>query len=231
MAVIARAEVTLTRIEVDEETHWHFWHDEEGAHVTEVERPADGEAITGKNVLLTGDGLQIRNGSTVLASFEDDSISLADGDGSADIYLCGRAARFRGNVGGYLELLGGAGMDVEGRLSADTIISQGTLSVGAPMYLGVGRRTGIRCFVQGTVVVTVSGTTATLFSSAQYQAIVGRPYKSGDCVLVCNGDRNANSLGPIASVNPSSGAWYVNVPTAASGSASYRVNYLIVAVY
>lgn len=231
MAVIARAEVTLTRIEVDEETHWHFWHDEEGAHVTEVERPADGEAITGKNVLLTGDGLQIRDGTTVLARFEDGLISLADGNGNADIYLCGRKARLRGNVGGYIELLGGAGMDVEGKLSADMITSQGMLSVGAPMYLGAGRRTGIRCFVQGTVVVTVSGGTSTLFTSSQYQSLVGRAYKSGDCVLVCNGDRNANALGPVASYQPSSGAWYVNVPTAASGSASYRVNYLIVAVY
>lgn len=81
------------------------------------------------------------------------------------------------------------------------------------------------------MVVTISGGTATLFTSSQYQSIVGRAYKSGDCVLVCNGDRNANALGPVASCNPSSGAWYVNVPGAASGSASYRVNYLIVAVY
>lgn len=231
MAVIARAEVTLARVDYDEQTQWHFWHDEEGAHVTEVERPADGEAITGKNVLLTGDGLQIRDGTTVLARFEDGLISLADGDGSADIYLCGRKARLRGNVGGYIELLGGAGMDVEGRLSADMIVSQGTLSVGAPMYLGTGQRTGIRCFVQGTVVVTMSGAVARLFTASQYQTMVGRAYKSGDVVLCSNGDRGANQLGPLASYQPSDGAWYVNVPGAASGSASYRVNYLIVAVY
>lgn len=76
MAVIARAEVTLARVDYDEQTQWHFWHDEEGAHVTEGERPADGEAIVGKNVLLTGDGLQVRDGSTVLARFEDDSAEL-----------------------------------------------------------------------------------------------------------------------------------------------------------
>ena len=230
MAVIARAEVTLTRIEVDEETHWHFWHDEEGAHVTEGERPADGEAIVGKNVLLTGDGLQVRDGSKVLASFEDDSISLADGNDGAGIYLCGRRAQLTYVAGNGMNLRG-TGLDVHGSLNADMLVSRGVLNVSAPMYLGDGRRTGIRCFVQGTVVVTISGGTGTLFTSSQYQSIVGRAYKSGDCVLVCNGDRNANTLGPIASCNPSSGAWYVNVPTAASGSASYRVNYLIVAVY
>lgn len=101
MAVRARAEVTLTRIEVDEETHWHFWHDEEGAHVTEGERPAEGEAITGKNVLLTGDGLQVRDGSTVLARFADGIVDLAPSDaygGNAEVGLPGNA-RMVGAVG------------------------------------------------------------------------------------------------------------------------------------
>lgn len=101
MAVMARAEVTLTRIEVDEETHWHFWHDEEGAHVTEGERPADGGAIVGKNVLLTGDGLQVRDGSTVLARFADGVVDLAPSDtygGNAEVRLPGNA-RMVGAVG------------------------------------------------------------------------------------------------------------------------------------
>lgn len=183
----------------------------------------------GKNVLIDAESLSIRDGSKVLASFEDDSISLADGNDGAGIYLCGRRAQLTYVAGSGMRL-DGTGLDVDGSLNADMLVSRGVLNVGAPMYLGDGRRTGIRCFVQGTVVVTISGGMGTLFTSSQYQSLVGRAYKSGDCVLVCNGDRNANALGPIASCNPSSGTWYVNVPTAASGSASYRVNYVIVAV-
>ena len=97
--------------------------------------------------------------------------------------------------------------------------------------MSIGNKgTSLLGILSGTVVVTISGGTAVLFSASQYKALVGRAYKAGDVVLVCNGDRNANSLGPVASVNPSNGYWYVNVPTAASGSASYRVNYVIVAV-
>lgn len=89
MAVRARDEVTLTRIEVDEETQWHFWHDEEGAHVTEAERPGEGEPVTGKNVLVTGESILVRDGETVIASFGDDLIELGKGSESARIELCG----------------------------------------------------------------------------------------------------------------------------------------------
>lgn len=89
MAVKARDEVTLTRIEVDEETRWHFWHDEEGAHVTEAERPGEGEPATGKNVLVTGESILVRDGETVIASFGDDLIELGKGSESARIELCG----------------------------------------------------------------------------------------------------------------------------------------------
>lgn len=93
MAVRARDEVTLTRIEVDEETQWHFWHDEGGAHVSDEERPAEGEAIAGKNVLLTGDGLHVRDGSTVLASFGSDKAVLGAEGSTASVEMCGGRAR------------------------------------------------------------------------------------------------------------------------------------------
>lgn len=79
MAVMARDEVTLTRVDVDETTQWHFWHDGEGAHVSERERPAEGEPVEGKNLLLSGDVIQLRDGEEVLASFSADAVGLLAG--------------------------------------------------------------------------------------------------------------------------------------------------------
>ena len=79
MAVRARDEVTLTRVDVDETTQWHFWHDGEGAHVSERERPAEGEPVEGKNLLLAGDVIQLRDGEEVLASFSADAVGLLAG--------------------------------------------------------------------------------------------------------------------------------------------------------
>lgn len=44
----------------------HFWSDSEGAHVTYTE---EGETIAGGNVLISTDGLSVRDGETTLASF------------------------------------------------------------------------------------------------------------------------------------------------------------------
>lgn len=79
MAVMARDEVTLMRVDVDETTQWHFWHDGEGAHVSERERPAEGEPVEGKNLLLSGDVIQLRDGEEVLASFSADAVGLLAG--------------------------------------------------------------------------------------------------------------------------------------------------------
>lgn len=186
-------------------------------------------ASLGKNVLIDADSVDIRNGSEVLASFGDDRVDLGRNSSSAVIELCGGEVALSYTSVGGLTL--NSGLYAGGAVSGSQLSSRGTLNVAGPLYLGAGKRTALRGFYTGTVVVTISGGTGTLFTSSQYQSLVGRSYKSGDVVLVCNGDRNANMLGPVASVNPSDGYWYINVPGAASGSASYRVNYLIVAVY
>ena len=43
----------------------HFWHDDEGAHVTETEH----DATVGSNILIDTDSMDVRNGTTVLSSF------------------------------------------------------------------------------------------------------------------------------------------------------------------
>lgn len=97
----------LDAAEVAEQTQWHFWHDEEGAHVTEGDRPADGEAIVGKNVLLTGDGLQVRDGTKLLARFADGVIDLAPFDsyeGYAEVNLPGNS-QIESAVGGGMNVV------------------------------------------------------------------------------------------------------------------------------
>lgn len=190
----------------------------------------------GKNVLIDADSVDIRDGSEVLASFGASAIEL--GGTSASVSLAGSATF------GYRE--GGARVTS----SSDMLIApSGTLNVRGAVYTHVGnssaagitsvrgarvsignRGTGLLGIFSGTVVVTISGGTAVLFTAAQYQSLVGRAYKAGDVVVCANGDRDANGLGPVASYQPSSGAWYVNVPGSASGASSYRVNYLIVAI-
>lgn len=226
MAVIARAEVTLARVDYDEQTQWHFWHDEEGAHVTEAERPADGEPVSGKNVLLTGDGLQVRDGSTVLASFEDSLIELGKGSPKAIIALCGGEVRLSYASGSGL--LVSDGITSQGSVSGSMLAASGALNVGGPIYLGDGQRAAIRGVYAGTVVVTLSGGHATLLTKSQFTAIVGREPRATDVVLAANGDRAAYIGEPLGcAYNSSTGTWYVGVPNSASGP--YRANYLIIA--
>ncbi len=59
-----------TAIETQEQ---YFWHDSEGAHVAET-----AEGATGKNLLLTADGMQIRDGDTILAAFTAEEVDLLE---------------------------------------------------------------------------------------------------------------------------------------------------------
>ena len=64
-------------------TRNYFWHDADGAHVSTVE----GDASTGKNVLIDSDSIELRDGTDVVASFEENEITLGQDD--AVIELCG----------------------------------------------------------------------------------------------------------------------------------------------
>lgn len=81
----------------------HFWTDEEGAHITEIgqdefkDHPANG----GGNLLARSDGIAIRDGETVLASFKGDTISLGEQAPNAQIAFCGDEARIRKDTATY----------------------------------------------------------------------------------------------------------------------------------
>ena len=51
------------------------------------------ESTLGSNARITGEGLEVRNGNTVLSSFTDDTISLGNNSSLAEIFLCGENGR------------------------------------------------------------------------------------------------------------------------------------------
>lgn len=190
----------------------------------------------GKNVLIDSDSVDIRDGTDVLARFGASAIKL--GGTRASVLLADSATVGYDGSEAYVTSSSGMRITPNGSLNirgavqtnvGSSSASGSTSVLGASVSIG-NRGTGLLGILSGTVVVTISGGTAVLFTAAQYQSLVGRAYKAGDVVLCANGDRDANGLGPVASYQPSSGAWYVNVPGSASGASSYRVNYLIVAI-
>ena len=54
-------------------TNQHFWTDDYGAHITTT---AQGEAISGGNTSITGEGMDVRDGNTTLASFKKDGVVI-----------------------------------------------------------------------------------------------------------------------------------------------------------
>lgn len=104
MTVKASDSITLAKVNsitdaqaaAIEKTKAYFFYDDEGVHVTANE----GDATTGNNVLIDTEGIKIRNGTTVLASFKDDTITLGDGSVIGTINLCGGSGRIV-QVGSY----------------------------------------------------------------------------------------------------------------------------------
>lgn len=84
--------------EVAAKTQWHFWADSEGAHVATSKQ----DATTGANILLTGEGIKIRQGTTVVASFATSIIELGKNSAKSVINLCSGA----GEIGAVTSALG-----------------------------------------------------------------------------------------------------------------------------
>lgn len=84
--------------EVASKTTWYFWADSEGAHVATSKQ----DATSGANILLTGDGINIRQGTTVVASFSTSLIELGKNSAQSVINLCSGA----GEIGAITSALG-----------------------------------------------------------------------------------------------------------------------------
>lgn len=82
----------------------HFWTDNNGAHITEVDRTSyiDNPDQAGGNLLARSDGLYLRDGVKTLASFKSDKVSIGENSDSAEVAFCGGEARlFRSTL--YVE--------------------------------------------------------------------------------------------------------------------------------
>ena len=79
-------------------TQWYFWADSEGAHVATSKQ----DATSGANILLTGEGIKIRQGTTVVASFATSVIELGKNSAQSVINLCSGA----GEIGAVTSALG-----------------------------------------------------------------------------------------------------------------------------
>lgn len=181
----------------------------------------------GYNTLMRSTSVDVRNGTTVLSRFGADTVELGRNSTSAQIKMCGGGVTLGYNSESGLTVSDGAFFD--GAVQCSQLATSGTLNVGGNMWLGVGQRTQIRGFYQGSKVISGTSTACTLFTRSQYTTIVGRAHKTGDVVLVCNGDWSAAHAYLNAAVyNGSTGNWYVVQDKAVSGN--MRVDYLIVAV-
>ena len=71
----------------------YFWHDGDGAHVSTVEN----DATTGPNVLLDSDSLDIRKGTTLLASFGQSLVEIGKNAVNAVVKFCNGFFEIYGN--------------------------------------------------------------------------------------------------------------------------------------
>lgn len=67
----------------------HFWHDDEGAHITETEH----DATVGGNVLIDTNSVDVRDGDSLLASFDADEIRLGVNSAFSSVSMCDDAVK------------------------------------------------------------------------------------------------------------------------------------------
>lgn len=68
---------------IAEATGQHFWHDSNGAHVTEVTADQWAQSQTGHNILVNSLGILLRKALNYIAAWTGTALSFYDGDGNA----------------------------------------------------------------------------------------------------------------------------------------------------
>ena len=68
---------------IAEATGQHFWHDSNGAHVTEVTADQWAQSQTGHNILVNSLGILLRKALNYIAAWTGSALSFYDGDGNA----------------------------------------------------------------------------------------------------------------------------------------------------
>lgn len=146
--------------ETAERTAWYFWSDSEGAHVATTK----GDAKTGSNILITGSNIELRDGESVLATFNKSLIELGKNSPSAVIKLCNEL----GEIGvvttaaSSMLALFGANVGVKGNESA-TLASSGShaTAIGDNLMLSAN---DMLALASSTIAVGKSGSKTTVTS-------------------------------------------------------------------
>lgn len=99
-SVAVNANTTATTAKtIAEGVNEHFWHDNTGAHITEVTQeewnePTDPNYHSGGNTLITTQGMAIRNGLTNLAEFGASGVRVGRVDTDDSIEIASNAIKF-----------------------------------------------------------------------------------------------------------------------------------------
>lgn len=81
--VIGRGDEMQAQIDAVADVSNYFWHDNLGAHVSNIDHDT-----SGNNILIDADSVDIKDGADVLASFEANTLSLGKNSQTADILMC-----------------------------------------------------------------------------------------------------------------------------------------------
>lgn len=72
----------------------YFWHDSAGAHVSTIEN----DATIGNNILIDANSIDIRDGDTLLASFDASEIKLGENSAFSSVSMCDDAVKVTANT-------------------------------------------------------------------------------------------------------------------------------------
>ena len=203
----------------------------------------------GYNALITGSAYQIRNGSTVLSSFDASQIELGKNSTSSTISMCGSAGIIRNdginltitrNLGSSLVSLGKGSALLRGTDTrvGDTASEMCETSVyGGKIYVG-NRSRAVKnlplqnVFIGSTVCNEWDSNDVKLFSESEIVSLTGRKYTEGDFVVACNGDARSNkAYTPMSAEYWSSSGWWVACgPSGSGGGGNMRINWAYFAV-
>lgn len=216
------AEAINSANETAAKTQWYFWADSEGAHVATSKQ----NAATGANILLTGDGIKIRQGTTVVASFSTSLIELGKNSAQSVINLCsgsGEIGAMTSALGSMLALFGNT-VGIKGNQSAImaspgayaiatgdglSLNANGSLILGSNVIV-VGKTDGslTATSANGNAVVTVTNGTS---AAAPYISVANTSAKGNIALTV--GSRGSDiGLGLIYDESKQAFKTYVTTP-------------------
>lgn len=173
-------------------TQWYFWADSEGAHVATSKQ----DATSGANILLTGDGIKIRQGTTVVASFSTSLIELGKNSAQSVINLCsgaGEIGAITSALGSMLALFGNT-IGIKGNQSA-MMASPGAYAIATGDGLSLNANGSL---VLGSNVIVVGKTDGNLTATSANGNAVVTVTKGMSAVAPCISVENTSAKGSIA---------------------------------